>query len=87
MIMVFTTTERNDVLISFLFFNGSNGALLQVLTGSYFAEKLPKVWLAFLLVCLFSLIVEEVEWDTTDKLITMALAFEMIFLLSICLVV
>lgn len=28
----------------------SNGALLQVLTGSYFAEKIPKVWLAFLLV-------------------------------------
>lgn len=35
----------------FLFINGdhSNGALLQLLTGSYFSEKIPKVWFSSLL--------------------------------------
>lgn len=45
MIVVFIPAARNAEVISFLFFIGSNGALLQVLTGSYFSEKIPKVWL------------------------------------------
>lgn len=45
MIVVLITAERNTEVISFLFFIDSNGALLQVLTGSYFSEKIPKVWL------------------------------------------
>lgn len=34
----------------------SNGALLQLLTGSLFTEKIPKVWLLFFLLLLLKII-------------------------------